>query len=68
MCIAKSSVYNGKKRHIHIRHEAVRHLILNGILRMEYIRSEGNLADPLTKGLNKKVVLDSLRGMWLKPI
>ena len=68
MCVAKNSVYNGKKRHIRIRHEAVRHLILNGVLTMEYIRSERNLADPLTKGLNKKMVLDSSRRMRLKPI
>lgn len=68
MGVAKSSAYNGKKRHIRIRHEAVRHLILNGVLTMEYIRSERNLADPLTKGLNRKMVLESSMGMGLKPI
>ncbi len=68
MGVAKSSAYNGKKRHIRIRHEAVRHLILNGVLTMEYIRSERNLADPLTKGLNRKMVLETSRGMGLRPI
>ena len=66
--VAKSSVYNGKKRHIYIRHEAVRHLILNGVLTLEFIRSEKNLADPLTKGLNRKVVLESSRGIGLRPV
>ena len=35
--VAKSSVYNGKKRHIRIRYESVRHLILNGVLTLEFI-------------------------------
>ncbi|GMI95547.1 hypothetical protein HRI_003224000 [Hibiscus trionum] len=68
ICVAKSQVYNGKKRHIRIRHESVRHLIRNGVLSLEYVKSERNLADPLTKGLSRKLVLDSSRGMGLKPI
>ncbi|KAK9046340.1 hypothetical protein V6N11_052232 [Hibiscus sabdariffa] len=50
--IAKNQAYNGKKRHIRIRHESVRHLIRNGVLSLEYVRSERNLVDPLTKGLS----------------
>ncbi|KAK9035489.1 hypothetical protein V6N11_077528 [Hibiscus sabdariffa] len=60
--VAKNQTYNGKKRHIHIRHESMRHLIRNGVLSLEYVRSERNLADPLTKGLSQKLVLDSSRG------
>ena len=59
--VAKSSVYNGKKRHIRIRHESVRHLILNGVLTLEFIKSEKNQADLLTKGLNMNVILESSR-------
>ena len=66
--VSKSSVYNGKKRHIRIRHESVRHLILNSVLTLEYIRSENNLADPFTKGLNQKIVIESSRGIGLKPV
>ncbi|KAK8609373.1 hypothetical protein V6N13_061822 [Hibiscus sabdariffa] len=66
--VAKTQAYNGKKRHIRIRHESVRHLIRNGVLSLEYVRSERNLADPLTKGLSQKLVLDSLRGIGLKPV
>ncbi|KAK8635371.1 hypothetical protein V6N13_004110 [Hibiscus sabdariffa] len=66
--VTKNQAYNGKKRHIRIRHESVRHLIRNGVLSLEYVRSERNLADPLTKGLSRKLVLDSSRGIGLKPI
>jgi len=63
-----NSVYNGKKRHIHIRHGAVQRLLMHGAISLEYVRSERNLADPLTKGLPGRVVLESSRGMGLKPL
>ena len=66
--VVNSGAYNGKKRHIHIRHEAVRQLIRNGVLSLEYVRSERNIADPLTKGLCRRLVLDMSRGMGLKPV
>ena len=66
--MALNQVYNGKKRHIRIRYEYVRHLIKNGVLTLEYVKSEMNLADPTTKGLSRKQILDSSRGMGLKPI
>lgn len=34
---------------------------------MEFVRSEKNLADPLTKRLTRQLVYDTLRGMGLKP-
>ena len=35
---------------------------------MEYVRSKKNLVDMFTKGLTRRVVLESSRGMGLKPI
>lgn len=66
--VAKNSVYNGKKRHIRIRHGVVKQLLKNGVISLDYVRSERNLADPFTKGLSRRVVLESSRGMGLKPI
>lgn len=66
--IAKNSVYNRKKRHIRIRHGIVKQLLKNGVISLDYVRSENNLADPFTKGLPRKVVLESSRGMGLKPM
>lgn len=66
--VAHNSVYNGKKRHIRIRHGAVKQLLKHGVISLEYVRSEKNLADPLTKGLPRRVVLETSRGMGLKPM
>ena len=48
---AYSHVYNGKSRHIGLRHSYVRDLISNGVITVDFVRSNQNLADPLTKGL-----------------
>ncbi|GAA0168207.1 transmembrane signal receptor [Lithospermum erythrorhizon] len=52
--VAKNVVYNGKKRHIRIRHGVVRQLIS-----LDYVKSERNLADLFRKGLTRKIILDT---------
>ncbi|KAL0401677.1 UNVERIFIED_CONTAM: Retrovirus-related Pol polyprotein from transposon TNT 1-94 [Sesamum latifolium] len=66
--IAKNYTYNGKRRHIRIRHGAVKELLKGGIISLEYVRSERNLADPLTKGLTRRIILETSRAMGLKPL
>ncbi|KAK4391507.1 Retrovirus-related Pol polyprotein from transposon RE1 [Sesamum angolense] len=39
--ILKNYAYNGKKRHIYIRHGAVKELLKNGIISLDYVRSRG---------------------------
>lgn len=68
IAVAKNSAYNGKRRHIRLRHNVVRNLIKNGVISLEYVKSERNLADPLTIGLCKKMIIETSRGMGLKPI
>ena len=65
---ARNKIYNRKKRHIRLRHNIVWQLISNAVIAMEFVRSEKNLADPLTKGLTRQLVYDTSRGMGLKPI
>lgn len=65
---AYSQVYNGKSRHIGLRHSCVRQLITNGVITIDYVRSSQNLADPLTKALPRDVVNKTSRGMGLKPM
>ena len=65
---ARNKIYNGKKRHIRLRHNIVRQLISNGVIVMEFVGSEKYLANPLTKGLTRQLVYDTSRGMRLKPI
>ena len=35
---------------------------------LDFVKSEKNIADPLTKGLSRSVVLDSSREMGLSPL
>lgn len=67
ICIAKNNVYNGKRRHIRIRHSSVKQLLKNGVIALEYVRSRKNLANLFTKGLTRRVILETSRGMGLKP-
>uniref|UniRef100_A0A2N9EQJ0 CCHC-type domain-containing protein n=1 Tax=Fagus sylvatica TaxID=28930 RepID=A0A2N9EQJ0_FAGSY len=53
MSKAYSKIYNGKSRHISLRHEYVRQLIEDGVISIVYVKSSGNLADPFTKGLSQ---------------
>ncbi|KAK1422305.1 hypothetical protein QVD17_25324 [Tagetes erecta] len=65
---AKSSMYNGKSRHIRRRYNTVRQLLSTGVITIDYVKSKENIADPLTKGLSKELVHKSSRGMGLKPV
>ena len=42
-----------KSNHIHKMYLFVKEYIENGIVDVEYIKSENNLADPLNKSINK---------------
>jgi hypothetical protein len=66
MSRAYSKVYNGKSKHISLRHEYVRQLILDGIITIVYVRSNSNLADLFTKGLSRELVRITSIGMELK--
>ncbi|GJU51733.1 zinc finger, CCHC-type containing protein [Tanacetum coccineum] len=63
---AYSQMYNGKSRHLAFRYSMIRELITNRVVSIEFVRSQQNLADHLTKGLAKDLVLKSAEGMGLK--
>ena len=65
---AQNSMYNAKPRHIRHRHNIIRQLLSTGVISLNYVRSKDNITDPLTKGLNRELIENSLRGMGLKPI
>ena len=65
---AQNVMYNGKSRHMRRRHNTVRQLISAGVISIDFVKSKDNIADPLTKGLNRDQVDKTLRGMRLKPI
>ena len=43
-------------------------LIKDGVITVDFVQSNENLDDPLTKGLARDLVLKTSRGMRLKPI
>nr|GEV53949.1 zinc finger, CCHC-type [Tanacetum cinerariifolium] len=63
---AYSQMYNWKSRHLGVRHSMIRELITNGEVSIEFVRSQQNLADHLTKGLARDMVLKSAEWMSLK--
>ena len=46
----------------------VKQLLKDEIIFIDYVKSEVNLVDPLTKPLEGKLILEILSGMRLKPI
>ncbi|GJS40171.1 hypothetical protein Tco_0565214 [Tanacetum coccineum] len=65
---AYSQIYNGKSRHLGVRHSMIKELIMNGVISIEFVRSQHNLAEHLTKGLARDLVIKSVIGMGLKSI
>ena len=65
---AKSKMFNWKNLHIRLRHNIVQQLLETGVISLDFVRSELNLADPLTKPLNRKLLKQTSKGMRLLPI
>nr|GEV18837.1 zinc finger, CCHC-type [Tanacetum cinerariifolium] len=68
MARAYSQVYNGKSRHLGVRHSIVKELIMNGVISIEFVQTQHNLADHLTKSLARDLVYKLVIGMGLKSI
>lgn len=47
--VCKNKYFNNKMKHLSIRHSTVRNLIKNEHLVLEYVKSEDNRTNPLTK-------------------
>ena len=66
--ITKNKACNGKNKHIRLRHEVVKQLLKDGIISIDYVKSKLNLANPLTKPLGRKLILETSSRMGLKPM
>ena len=49
----KNRYYNGKSNPIRRKHNTMRSYLSGGIITMDYIKSNNNIADPFTKALAK---------------
>ena len=56
---AQNSMYNGKSIHIRRKHNTFRQLL--STISLDFVKSKDNIADPLTKGLNRELVEKSSR-------
>ncbi|GKE24191.1 hypothetical protein Tco_1435703, partial [Tanacetum coccineum] len=65
---AYSQVYNGKSRHLGVRHSMIRKLIMKGLSLLRLYSCNVNLAFYLMKGLARDLVIKSMLGMRLKSI
>ena len=65
---AQNSMYNGESRHICRRHNTIKQQLSIGVISVDFVKSKDNIADPLTKGLNRELVEKSSKGMRLKPV
>ncbi|KAI3790550.1 hypothetical protein L2E82_03664 [Cichorium intybus] len=68
LCRAYNKIYNGKSRHISLRHAYVKQLISDGIITVTYVRYCSNLANLFTKGLPRDIIFSTTREMGLKLI
>ena len=66
--IAKNKPFNGKNKHIRLRNEVVKQLLIDEISSIDYVKSEVNLVDHLTEPLRRKLILETSSGMRLMPI
>jgi len=64
----KNKIYNGKSRHIRLRHKIIKQLLDDGIISLDYVRSVLNISDPFTKPLGRKLVENTSRGIGLMSI
>ena len=51
---AKNKTFNGKNRHVQLRHTIIKQLQKCGVISYDYEKSEVDPAGPLTKSLEKK--------------
>lgn len=63
---AQNAIYNGKSRHIRRRHNTITQFLSSGVILIDYIKLKENIADPLTKRLNREAVERLAKGMRLK--
>lgn len=56
ICRTQSSIYNIKLRHIRKKYNSIRQLISNGMISIDYVSLNDNIADSLIKWLNRELV------------
>ena len=53
--LANNSTVGGRTRHVNIRYHYVRQYIEDGIIKIEFVKSQDNIADAWTKNLSQEL-------------
>jgi hypothetical protein len=61
----KNKFLNSKNWHIRLRHDVIKQLLKGEIISIDYVKSEMNLVDSLTKLVGRKMILKISREIWL---
>lgn len=61
-------MYNSKSQHIHRRYNTIRKLLSTSVITINYVKSNDNIDDSLTKALNRELVTKMAMGMGLNPM
>ena len=64
---AYSQTYNGKSRHISLRHSLVHDLIKGSVISVDYVNTKINMPDQFTKPLSRNSIELSAIGIGLWP-
>ena len=64
---AYCKIYNGKSRHIGLKHDYIKQLIEFDTISIVFVKSNNNLVDPFTKAVSRDTVGAISIGMRLKP-
>ena len=64
---AYTKMYNGKSRHIGLRHDYIRQFIEFGTISIVYVKSNNNLENPFTKVVSRDMLGVTSIGMGLNP-
>ena len=62
IAMTKSPQFHGRSKHISIKYHFIRDLLMDGMVEVKYCPSQEMIADMLTKGLSKNVLV-KLRAM-----
>jgi len=59
---------NDKSRHVYCRHNATKHLLSNEIIFIDYVKSNENTLNLLTKSLLRELLYNLLKEIGLKSL
>ncbi|KAF3667319.1 putative anthocyanidin 3-O-glucosyltransferase 2-like [Capsicum annuum] len=68
IAIVKNKSYSCKSRHMKLRHDVIKQLLRDGIISIDFVKSELNSADSLTKSVGRKLIPQTSKEMGLRPI